>query len=184
MKETYNLLTQRMEQLSKNINKKVEPSAQLKNQKSTQKSEKEQKLYDKAQEIKEKQKKINILSKENQNIKKSIDRFYELDANKNIVNELKDKEQLQIQLQNEIDKYEDMVKKNNTQCISKINKLKDQLNNIENKLQIQNTEFHDKNKDYIYLNCKFSLHNKQSEEEYNKLKNKKNYLDMNKHNDF
>ena len=48
-------------------------------------------LEEKEEEIKKKQNLINILSKENQNIKKSLDIYYELDVNKNISNELKEK---------------------------------------------------------------------------------------------
>ena len=199
MKESYNLLTQRMDQFTKNISKTVQSSTNLKypkkaknakNSKNTQNSQKsektkeEQNLEDKDEEIKAKQKIINFLSRDNQKLKNSIDRFYELDATKNIANELKDKEQLMIKLQKEIEEYEDIVKKHKTQCTSKIQKLKEKLKNIEKVLNKQNIEFHDKNKDYIYLNCKFSLYNKQNEEKYNKIKNKDNYLDMNKHNDF
>ena len=44
----------------------------------------EQILADKEKEIKKKQNLINILSREYQNIKKTLDIYYELDVNKNV----------------------------------------------------------------------------------------------------
>ena len=187
MKQSYNALSQRMEQLSKNINKKNE-SQSIQNSKKMENLPEDEKEKDtilqKDKEIKKKQKYINILSKENQNMKQSIDRYYELDINKNITKELFEKEQLKIKLENEIKELEKIVKTHNKQCTVSIEKLKKELNDIESRLNIENSEFHNKNKDYFHLQCKFSLQNKEDEEEYLKFRDKKNFLDMNKHIDF
>ena len=179
MRESYDALFQRMNQLESNITKKAEAP------KDTNSGEKPpQKISDKDKEIKVKQKYINLLSKKNQDMKKSIDRFYELDINKNIEKELKEKEELKIKLENEIQKYEEIVDQHNKKCSVTIKKLKEELNSIEQKLSLQNFQFHNKNKDYILMQCKLSLFNKEKEEEYKKLQNKKKFLDMEKHNDF
>ena len=187
MKQSYNALSQRMEQLSKNINKKNE-SQSIQNSKKMENLPEDEKEKDtilqKDKEIKKKQKYINILSKENQNMKQSIDRYYELDINKNITKELFEKEQLKIKLENEIKELEKIVKTHNKECTVSIEKLKKELNDIESRLNIENSEFHNKNKDYFHLQCKFSLQNKEDEEEYLKFRDKKNFLDMNKHIDF
>jgi hypothetical protein len=154
-----------------------------KNEKISEKNEKENELKKKKKEIKEKQKKIDILSKENENIKKSIDRFYELDINKHILTELKNKEYLKKQLEEEIKKYKPIVEEHNA-CLSKINNLEKELYDIQNQLDLKNIEFHDKNKDYLLLKSKISLYNEQNIEDYMKFRNKKNFLDMKKHNDF
>ena len=183
MKQSYGALTQRMDQLKKNLNKmSAESSRDFK--KKEPKTEIEQKLADKEKEIKEKQKLINILSKENKEMKKSIDRFYELDVNKNAAKELTEKEQLKKKLELQIKDYEEVLKFHDSECVSTIQKLQQELNNIQTQLNQQNSEFHNTNKDYILLQCKFSLHNKENEQEYIKLRDKKNFLDMNKHNDF
>ena len=189
MKQSYSALTQRMDQLKKNLTKKSETSQKSskpqKNEKTVKpKTEIEQKLFDKEKEIKEKQKLINILSKENKDMKKSIDRYYELDVNKNASNELIEKEQLKKKLELEIKNYEEILATHNKECVSTIKNLQQELKNIQTQLSKQNSEFHNTNKDYILLQCKFSLHNKENEQEYIKLKDKKNFLDMNKHNDF
>ena len=91
MRESYDALFQRMNQLESNITKKAEAP------KDTNSGEKPpQEISDKDKEIKVKQKYINLLSKKNQDMKKSIERFYELDINKNIEKELKEKEELKI----------------------------------------------------------------------------------------
>ena len=179
MKQSYDALLQRMKQLENNITKKAEAP------KDANSGEKPpQEISDKDKEIKIKQKYINLLSKKNQDMKKSIDRFYELDINKNIEKELKEKEQLKIKLENEIKKHEEIVDQHNKKCSVTIKKLKEELNDIEKKLSLENSQFHDKNKDYILMQCKLSLFNKEKEEEYKKLQNKKKFLDMEKHNDF
>ena len=113
MKQSYDTLSQRMEQLSKNLNKKSEPhpTQNSKKQEKVPENEKEKEISEKDKEIKKKQKYIDILSKENQNIKQSIDRYYELDVNKNVTKELIEKEQLKIKLENEIKELEKMKKK-------------------------------------------------------------------------
>ena len=186
MKQSYDTLSQRMEQLSKNLNKKSEPhpTQNSKKQEKVPENEKEKEILDKDKEIKKKQKYIDILSKENQNIKQSIDRYYELDVNKNVTKELIEKEQLKIKLENEIKELEKIVKKHNDECSASIEKLKKELKDIEKRLGKENNEFHNKNKDYFHLQCKFSLHNKENEQEYLKLRDKKKFLDMNKHIDF
>ena len=185
MKQSYNTLLQRMDKIKKNMNKKLEPIQKTTpQQKSPENNEMEQKIYEKDIEIKKKQKLINILSKENQNMKQSIDRYYDLDANKNITKELKEKAQLKNKLEAEIKECEKIVDIHNKECDTTILNLRNELTEIERKLEKENVDFHNKNKDYIYKQCKFSLFNKEDEEEYIKLKNKKNYLDMNKHMDF
>ena len=190
MKQSFDMLIQRMEQLEKKNNneqsqKISSKNAKIseKNEKISEKNEKENELKKKKKEIKEKQKKIDILSKENENIKKSIDRFYELDINKHILTELKNKEYLKKQLEEEIKKYKPIVEEHNA-CLSKINNLEKELYDIQNQLDLKNIEFHDKNKDYLLLKSKISLYNEQNIEVYMKFRNKKNFLDMKKHNDF
>lgn len=188
MKQSYELLTKRIEKLQKDMESK---SAKNKNEgakkddtnKKGENPEMEQKLADIDKEIKQKQNLINILSKKNQDIKKSIDSFYQLTANKNILNELKEKEFQKKKLEEEVKEYEKIVNKHNSQCVTTIENLKKELEKIKSQLNIEKNEFHNKNQDYIMLQCKFSLSNKEKEEEYLKLKNKKNFLDMNKHKD-
>jgi len=188
MKQSYELLTKRIEKLQKDMESK---SAKNKNEgakkddtnKKGENPEMEQKLADIDKEIKQKQNLINILSKKNQDIKKSIDSFYQLTANKNILNELKEKEFQKKKLEEEVKEYEKIVNKHNSQCVTTIENLKKELEKIKSQLNVEKNEFHNKNQDYIMLQCKFSLSNKEKEEEYLKLKNKKNFLDMNKHKD-
>ena len=99
MKESYNALFQRMNQLENNMTKKAESPKDANSDKKTPKI-----ISDKDQEIEVKQKYINLLSKKNQDMKKSIDRFYELDINKNIEKELKEKEELKIKLEKNMKK--------------------------------------------------------------------------------
>ena len=76
------------------------------------------------------------------------------------------------------------VRKKKTIKISVIeyDTLKKDLKDIESKLKPINNKYHDKNKDCFYMKSKLSLSNKEKEEEYKKLKNKKNFLNMEKHN--
>ena len=188
MKQSYELLTQRIEKLqkdmeSKNTKNKKEGGKKDDTNKKGENAEMEQKLADIDKEIKQKQNLINILSKKNQDIKKSIDSFYQITANKNILNELKEKEFQKKKLEEEVKEYEKIVNIHNSQCVSTIENLKKELEKIKSQLNEEKNEFHNKNQDYIMLQCKFSLSNKDKEEEYLKLKNKKNFLDMNKHKD-
>ena len=188
MKQSYELLTKRIEKLqkdmeSKSTKNKTEGAKKDGTNKKCENPEMEQKLADIDKEIKQKQNLINILSKKNQDIKKSIDSFYQLTANKNILNELKEKEFQKKKLEEEVKEYEKIVNKHNSQCVSTIENLKKELEKIKSQLNEEKNEFHNKNQDYIMLQCKFSLSNKDKEEEYLKLKNKKNFLDMNKHKD-
>ena len=181
MKQSYEVLSQRMNQLQTNMTKKVETPKNNPNEKEKENS-KEKIITEKNKELKKKQNLINILSKENQDMKKSIDRFYELDVNKNITKEVKDKEQLKIKIEDEIAQYEEIVKQHNEECSKTIESLKKDLKDIESKLKPINNKYHDKNKDCFYMKSKLSLSNKEKEEEYKKLKNKKNFLNMEKHN--
>ena len=188
MKQSYELLTQRIEKLqkdmeSKNTKNKKEGGKKDDTNKKGENAEMEQKLADIDKEIKQKQNLINILSKKNQDIKKSLDSYYQLTVNKNILNELKEKEFQKKKLEEEVKEYEKIVIKHNSQCVTTIENLKKELEKIKSQLNVEKTEFHNKNQDYIMLQCKFSLSNKDKEEEYLKLKNKKNFLDMNKHKD-
>ena len=188
MKQSYELLTKRIEKLqkdmeSKSTKNKTEGAKKDDTNKKGENPEMEQKLADIDKEIKQKQNLINILSKKNQDIKKSIDSFYQLTANKNILNELKEKEFQKKKLEEEVKEYEKIVNKHNSQCVTTIENLKKELEKIKSQLNVEKNEFHNKNQDYIMLQCKFSLSNKEKEEEYLKLKNKKNFLDMNKHKD-
>jgi len=169
MKQSYELLTKRIEKLQKDMESK---SAKNKNEgakkddtnKKGENPEMEQKLADIDKEIKQKQNLINILSKKNQDI-------------------LKEKEFQKKKLEEEVKEYEKIVNKHNSQCVTTIENLKKELEKIKSQLNVEKNEFHNKNQDYIMLQCKFSLSNKEKEEEYLKLKNKKNFLDMNKHKD-
>ena len=188
MKQSYELLTKRIEKLqkdmeSKSTKNKTEGTKKDDTNKKGENPEMEQKLADIDKEIKQKQNLINILSKKNQDIKKSIDSFYQITANKNILNELKEKEFQKKKLEEEVKEYEKIVNIHNSQCVSTIENLKKELEKIKSQLNEEKNEFHNKNQDYIMLQCKFSLSNKDKEEEYLKLKNKKNFLDMNKHKD-
>ena len=133
------------------------------------------------QDIKSKQKLINILSNENRTLKKSIDYYYELNSTNKLYVELRQKEKNKKNLEKQIKKYEEILNKHNSECVNKMNKLEEELNKVKNKLNNQNKEYHSKNKDYIYLQSKFTLQKKEDEKYYNELKNKQNYLDMNKH---
>ena len=188
MKQSYELLTKRIEKLqkdmeSKSTKNKTEETKKDDTNKKGENPEMEQKLADIDKEIKQKQNLINILSKKNQDIKKSIDSYYQLTVNKNILNELKEKEFQKKKLEEEVKEYEKIVNIHNSQCVSTIENLKKELEKIKSQLNEEKNEFHNKNQDYIMLQCKFSLSNKDKEEEYLKLKNKKNFLDMNKHKD-
>ena len=70
--------------------------------------------------------------------------------------------------------------KHRTECAKTISKLEKELGALKNKLYLQNKEYHSKNKDYIYIQSKFSLEKKEDEVHYNEIKNKKNFLDMDK----
>ena len=133
------------------------------------------------QEIDSKQKLINNLSNENKEIKKNIDRYYEINSKNQILNEFKARKNLKKNLQKEISYYKEISKKHNTECVKKISKLKEELEKQKNDLKSQNNELHSKNKDYIYIQSKFSLQKKEDEEYYKQIKNKRNFLDMNKH---
>ena len=55
-----------------------------------------------------------------------------------------------------------------------------ELGTIKNKLYLQNKEYHVKNKEFFYIQSKFSLPKKEDEKYYKELKNKKNFLDLEK----
>ena len=123
---------------------------------------------------------INILSNENRSLKKSIDHYYELNETNKFYAEIRQKEKNKKNLEKEIKQYEDIINKHNTECVNKISQLEKELNQIKSRLNTQNKEYHNKNKDYIYLQSRFSLQKKEDEKFYNELKNKHNFLDMNK----
>ena len=189
MKQSFNSLTQRLEQFSKNLNlnKKSEnpknPPIFETQPKISEKNNLKQKISDKDDEIKKQLKLINILSKENQDIKKNINRYYDLDIYQNKTKELKEKEELKAKLENVIEEYEKIVKIHNDECSSTIKNLQEELKNIQKQLDIEKNKFHNKNKDYILMQCKVTLSKKEKEEEYKKLINKHNFLIMNKKDD-
>ena len=94
--------------------------------------------------------------------------------------ELKEKENKRKKLEKEIKNYEEIMTKHRTECAKTISKLEKELGALKNKLYLQNKEYHSKNKDYIYIQSKFSLEKKEDEAYYNEIKNKKNFLDMDK----
>ena len=192
LKQSLDLLTEKIGQIQANIEKekkekleKYERQAKTKsknkkNKKSQNSNENENVLSKEDQDIKSKQKLITILSNENDGLKKSINRYFELSTNNKLYVELKEKENKRKKLEKEIKNYEEIMTKHRTECAKTISKLEKELGALKNKLYLQNKEYHSKNKDYIYIQSKFSLEKKEDEAYYNEIKNKKNFLDMDK----
>ena len=196
IKQTLEILTEKIEQMKKNIEnekakeeqERLERLERLEKDKKNKKGNKKEKkeninqgpFAEQDQDIKEKQDLINNLSKENRELKKSIDHFYELSTHNKFYMELKQKENIQKKLEKEIKSYEEIITKHRKECTKTINKLEKELGNIKNKLYLQNKEYHTKNKDYFYIQSKFSLQKKEDEKYYQEIKNKKNYLDLEK----
>ena len=187
IKKTLNLLTEKIEQIKSKLGKNKNGNSQTqKINKSYTKDKSDEKLEDKDfskqdQDIKSKQKLINILSNENRSLKKHLDHYYELNTNNKIYVEIRQKDNMKKNLAKEIKIYETIINKHMTECVDKINKLKEELGQIQSNLSEQNLVYHNKSKDYIYLQSKFSLQKKEDEKYYNELKNKQKFLDMNKH---
>ena len=190
IKQSLDLLTEKIGQIQANIEKeKKEKLEKLESQTRSKSKDKknnknqntkENNLSKEDQDIKSKQKLINILSNENDGLKKSINRYFELSTNNKLFVELKEKENKRKQLEKEIKNYEEIMTKHRTECAKTISKLEKELGALKNKLYLQNKEYHSKNKDYIYIQSKFSLEKKEDEVHYNEIKNKKNFLDMDK----
>ena len=186
IKKTLNLLTEKIEQIKSKLGKNKNGNSQTqKINKSYTKDKTDEKSEDKDfskqdQDIKSKQKLINILSNENRSLKKHLDHYYELNTNNKIYVEIRQKDNMKKNLAKEIKIYETIINKHMTECVDKINKLKEELDQIQSNLSEQNLVYHNKSKDYIYLQSKFSLQKKEDEKYYNELKNRHNYLDMNK----
>ena len=191
IKQTLGILTDKIEQMKQNIEmeKEKEEKERLerleKNKKKGNKKDKNENIEkgpfaEQDQDIKEKQDLIINLSKENRELKKSIDHFYELSTHNKFYVELKEKEGIQKKLEKEIKSYEEIINKHRKECTKTINKLEKDLGNLKNKLYLQNREYHTKNKDYFYIQSKFSLQKKEDEKYYQQIKNKKNYLDLQK----
>ena len=186
IKQTLNILTEKIEQIKTNMEKNKKENSQNKNDndnKNETKSEnnKDNYLSKQDQDIKSKQKLINILSNENRTLKKTIDHYYELNTKNKLYGEIKQKENTKKKMEKEIKNYEEIMNKHYSECTNKIKKLEKEYDSIKKKLDQQNIEYHSKNKDYIYLQSKFSLQKKEDEIFYNELKDKQNFLDMNKH---
>ena len=196
IKQTLDILKEKMEHIKLNMDKNKNDNSQVqnknintntnnndskKNDATTNEKLTEKEFSQQDQDIKSKQKLINILSNENRKLKKSIDHYYELNSTNKLYVELRQKEKNKKNLEKQIKKYEEIMNKHNSECVNKINKLEEELNEVKNKLNTQNKEYHNKNKDYIYLQSKFTLQKKEDEKYYNELKNKQNFLDMNKH---
>ena len=176
IKQTLNILTEKMERIKKNqnnVDKFGESEEKL--------TDNDNDLSKQDEDIKSKQKLINILSNENRSLKKSIDHYHELNTKNKLYGELKKKDNTKKKMEKEIKNYEEIMNKHNSECAQKIQQLEKEYEQIQNKLSLQNKEYHTKNKDYIYLQSKFSLQKKDDEKFYNEIKNKKNFLDMNKH---
>ena len=75
-------------------------------------------------------------------IKKNIDRYYEINSKNQILNEFKARKNLKKNLQKEISYYKEISKKHNTECVKKISKLKEELEKQKNDLKSQNNELH------------------------------------------
>ena len=186
IKQTLNILTEKIEQIKTNMEKNKKENSQNKNDndnKNETKSEnnKDNDLSKQDQDIKSKQKLINILSNENRTLKKTIDYYYELNTKNKLYGEIKQKDYTKRKMEKEIKNYEEIMNKHYSECTNKIKKLEKEYDSIKKKLDQQNVEYHSKNKDYIYLQSKFSLQKKEDEIFYNELKDKQNFLDMNKH---
>ena len=190
LKQSLDLLTEKIGQIQANIEKekkeKVEKYKRQAKKKNKDKKNKknlnsnENVLSKEDQDIKSKQKLITILSNENDGLKKSINRYFELSTNNKLYVELKEKENKRKKLEKEIKNYEGIMAKHRTECAKTISKLEKELGALKNKLYLQNKEYNSKNKDYIYIQSKFSLEKKEDEAYYNEIKNKKNFLDMDK----
>ena len=190
IKQSLDLLTEKIGQIQANIEKeKKEKLEKLESQTRSKSKDKknnknqntkENNLSKEDQDIKSKQKLINILSNENDGLKKSINRYFELSTNNKLYVELREKENKRKKLEKEIKNYEEIMTKHRTECAKTISKLEKELGALKNKLYLQNKEYHSKNKDYIYIQSKFSLEKKEDEVHYNEIKNKKNFLDMDK----
>lgn len=193
IQETLNLLTEKIEQMKKNIEadkqreeqERLEREKERENNKKGKKKEKPKKVYsgpfaEQDKDIDSKQEIINNLSNENRSLKKSIDHFYEISTHNKFYVELKQKENQKKKLENEIKEYEEIINKHRKECVKTINKLEKELGTIKNKLYLQNKEYHVKNKEFFYIQSKFSLPKKEDEKYYKELKNKKNFLDLEK----
>ena len=133
IKQSLDLLTEKIGQIQANIEKekkekleKLESQARSKSKdKKNNKNQnsKENNLSKEDQDIKSKQKLINILSNENDGLKKSINRYFELSTNNKLYVELKEKENKRKQLEKEIKNYEEIMTKHRTECAKTISKL-------------------------------------------------------------
>jgi hypothetical protein len=105
IQETLNLLTEKIEQMKKNIEadkqreeqERLEREKERENNKKGKKKEKPKKVYsgpfaEQDKDIDSKQEIINNLSNENRSLKKSIDHFYEISTHNKFYVELKQKE--------------------------------------------------------------------------------------------
>ena len=179
--QTLDILKEKIAQIKSNMEKNKDGNSQSSNNnEDANEKTKEKEVSQQDQDIKSKQKMINILSNENRSLKKSIDHYYELNETNKFYAEIRQKEKNKKNLEKEIKQYEDIINKHNTECVNKISQLEKELNQIKSRLNTQNKEYHNKNKDYIYLQSRFSLQKKEDEKFYNELKNKHNFLDMNK----
>ena len=182
--QTLDILKEKMAQVKANMEKNKNENTQATNNRNISdeinEKTKDSEISQQDQDIKSKQKLINILSNENRSLKKSIDHYYNLNETNKFYSEIRQKEKNKKDLEKEIKSFEEIISKHNSECVSRISQLEKELNQIKSKLNKQNKEYHNKNKDYIYLQSKFSLQKKEDEKYYNKLKNRNNYLDMNK----
>ena len=183
--QTLDILKEKMAQIKANMDKNKNENSQISNntkikEELTEKT-KDTGISQQDQDIKSKQKLINILSNENRTLKKSIDHYYNLNETNKFYAEIRQKEKNKKNLEKEIKSFEEIILKHNSECVNRINQLEKELNQIRTKLNTQNKEYHTKNKDYFYIQCKFSLQKKEDEKYYNELKNRHNFLDMSKH---
>ena len=191
--ETLNLLTEKIENMKRNMEtekqreeqERLEKEKERENNKKGKKKEKLKKVYsgpfaEQDKDIDSKQEIINNLSNENRSLKKSIDHFYEISTHNKFFVELKQKENQKKNLEKEIKGYEEIINKHRKECVKTINKLEKELGTIKNKLYLQNKEYHVKNKEFFYIQSKFSLPKKEDEKYYKEIKNKKNFLDLEK----
>ena len=117
IKKTLNLLTEKIEQIKSKMGKNKNGNSQTtKINKSYTKDKTDEKSEDKDfskqdQDIKSKQKLINILSNENRSLKKHLDHYYELNTNNKIYVEIRQKDNMKKNLAKEIKIYETIINK-------------------------------------------------------------------------
>ena len=179
IKETIESLQKRFNEIIKKQNNKNNNSLVISKTESDENTENINILNSKKKEIQKKQNLILALTKENKIMKKSLEREATVEKENNLNDNLYMKEQEITNLKYEIKKYEPIVKEHNKICIQEINELNKELENLQNGIEKNKSLIRDKNKNYVLLQCKFSLADKNNEKSYDNLKLKKRYKEPN-----